>query len=72
MISSWMNLLWSFILKIAQMTDLMGYTDYEGIHKWENALNRAQVSQWQTVASSITNEVNTAIGKANDILAKLQ
>ena len=54
------------------MTTLMGYTGYEGSYKWENALNRAQVSQWQTVASSITNEVNTAIGKANDILAKLQ
>ena len=54
------------------MTALMGYTGYEGINKWGSALDRSQVSQWQTVASSITNEVDTAVETANNILANLE
>jgi len=54
------------------MAALMGYTGYEGVNKWSLSIDRASVSQWQTVASSITNEVNTAVGKANDILANLK
>lgn len=55
------------------LTPLMGYdSDSNGLRTWDYKLMRTDVSQFATTVATITNEVDTAVKKANDILENLK
>lgn len=53
------------------MTRLMGYTGYDGIYKWDSILKTANSNQLNTALDSISNEVNSSIKKANELIDSL-
>lgn len=55
------------------LTPLMGYeSDSNGLRTWDYKLMRTDVSQFATTVATITNEVDSAVNKANEILANLK
>lgn len=54
------------------LVTLVGYnSDHEGLNTWNYALMRTTVAQFATTAAKISNEVDTAVAKANGILESL-
>lgn len=54
------------------MTALLGYSGHDDVYKWCYTLMRTDAAQLGTAIDSISGEVNTAIEKANKILAEIE